>query len=132
MVSRETTVPWENSEVLRRVNRLRGLRLADTGKAVPWTELGRAIGWTATTSSDVSSGRRDLRLPEVAVIATYFGCSPGWLAFGEGIPFPVPAQTPGIPNAPVEDAFAAIERDLQARPAATQPVRRQARGKRAR
>lgn len=78
------TVPWANSEIIGRINRMRGQHLAVTGREVTWTELGRVCGWSTTTTSDVANQRRDIRVAEIALIGRELNCFAGWLAFAEG------------------------------------------------
>lgn len=129
-VPRETPDPSANSEILKRVNRARGLQLARSGTDTTWASIGRTMGWASATTTDVSSGRRSLRPSEIMAISKVLNCSPGWLAFGEGRPFPVPEVTPGVPmDDTEEDALEAVARDMAAQPQPrAKPLRRVAEG----
>lgn len=75
---------WEIADILQRVERARGAHLARTGQEVRWSVIGRALAWPSSTTSDVRTGRRALRIPEIGAIAALLQCSAGWLAFNEG------------------------------------------------
>lgn len=118
-------VSWDPADVVRRVNQARGAYLQRNGRDLLWAEIGRANEWIQATTSDVKLGKRPLRLGEVAVIAQLLECSPGWLAFGEGMMRPLPAETPGIPNAePGQDAYEWIDEQLAQQAAQKPPAKK--------
>lgn len=86
---------WDSEEVAKRVDRARGALLARSGKSLLWSDIGRSFGWASATVTQVRTGRRPLRVAEVGEIARLLDCSPGWLAFGEGVMRWTP-DTPGV------------------------------------
>lgn len=106
---------------------MRGLHLAATGIEYTWTDLGRPLGWSASTCSDVSSGRRVLRVADIASLAYLLGASPGWLAFEEGVARP--GHHEPIPGVPMDYGVEVTDESLETE-AEDARVRRAARGKR--
>lgn len=72
-----------------------------SGRQVLWSEIGRALSIHPSTTSDVKTGKRPLRVDEIAVVARLLDCMAGWLAFGEGpmLPAHVTAGFPVVSEA---------------------------------
>lgn len=61
------------AEIVARINEARADILRRTGRDYYWTDLGRAVGWSQSTDSQIRTGRRSVTLQEVVEIAREMG-----------------------------------------------------------
>lgn len=119
---------WAPEAVANRVDRARGALLARTGKSLLWADIARRLQWASSaTAAEVRAGRRPLRVAEIGEIAQLLECSPGWLAFGEGVMRWTP-DTPGVQTEEDDDPRSPVaERPLpKQRQSVTAPAQRPA------
>ncbi len=119
--------PWDSEAVAKRVDRARGALLARTGSSILWSDIGRSFAWASATVTEVRAGRRPLRVAEIGEIAQLLDCSPGWLAFGEGVMRWTP-DTPGVQTEQDDDLSSPVVAHPlpKQRGAVTAPVKRPA------
>ncbi len=92
--------------VIARVSRALSAYHAEHGEEISWSELAQLLQWSATTKSNVSTGKRAPTVLELVIIAMRTGASVGWLAAEEGVmksgAEPVKHPAPTAPDYPGE------------------------------
>lgn len=109
--------------ILGRITEARAEYLRRTGTDLPWSEIGRQLGWSQTGTSHVKTGQRAVRLRELPPLAGLLGVRVEWLAFGSG-PMRATAASGGRAELPPEpETVVAVRPIPQRKPAARRRAR---------